>query len=290
MPDAQWLRTNEAKQAIRRAAVGSGLQLLNAIGGLDDDAVAEFVTRFGPMRQAAIVSTAQLVDAYVDAFLRAHGDQLTGARINTTRLLDEVRLGTTVEEELERPFVEARTTIAKGGSFDEAMTAAAARARGLIGTDVQQAYRLGMAERLTAEPRIPGYRRLLVGAVNCTLCITASTVRYRTDKLMPIHPGCDCSVEPLAPGTAVNRAGTLTSEVPRLDQVKDIIDREGISYVDRSGLADLKVELDGLDEVTEVPHGELGPILSLARHNPTTLPWTRQSRREFDQTGRLVRS
>lgn len=278
------------KQQIRRTAVASALQLWSQVSGIGNADVKEFVTAIGPRHRATLVTTARLIDAYVDAFLQAHGETLRGVRVDVDRLIDEVRLGTTIDEEFERPFVAARTAIARGAPFDVAMSQAAARLGNLVGTDVQQAYRLAIGERFAQEPSIPGYRRVLVGPQNCALCITASTVRYRSDKLMPIHPGCDCSVAPLEPGMAVNQAGTLVSEIPRLDQVKDVLRSEGISYADRARMSNLTVDLDELDDVEEIPHGELGPILAVAKHRNTTLPWTRQSRREFDSTGRQVRS
>jgi hypothetical protein len=281
--------TIDRKQAIRRAAIASALQLLDQIGGIGEAEVREFVTRYGPTRQAVLVTTARLVDAYIDAFLRAHGETPSGRPVDVSRLTREVRLGTDLDDYLARPFVEARTAISRGAAFDAAMGQAAGRLRNMVGTDVQQAYRLAVGQRLAAEPSIPGYRRVLVGAENCVLCIAASTVRYRTDKLMPIHPGCDCSVSVLEPGMAVNQAGTITSEIPRLDQAKRIVREQGISFADRGRMASLKVDLDVLDDLVEVPHGELGPILAMRRHRNTTLPWTRQSRREFDQTGRQIR-
>uniref|UniRef100_UPI001D0D1143 hypothetical protein n=1 Tax=Klebsiella pneumoniae TaxID=573 RepID=UPI001D0D1143 len=63
------------------------------------------------------------------------------------------------------------------------------------------------------------YRRVLTGNENCALCVIASTMRYRKNSLMPIHPGCDCDIDVIPPGMDFDTISTeLLNETH--DQVK----------------------------------------------------------------------
>lgn len=278
------------KSAIRRAALAGALDLWNDIvGNPSNDAYTAFVAAYGPEHPAAGMSAAQLVDAFIDAFLDAHGVEPVGAGVDPEAIVARSRAGTGVDELLERPFKTARMALADGVAFDAAMDQARRRLENIVATDVQQSFRLAFAERMGQEPQLHAYRRVLAGPENCSLCVVASTQRYRSDKLMPIHPGCDCSVEPLAPGTKL-RGAIIEDGVPRLDAAKQIIREQGLSYTDRAGMANLKIDTDSLDAIAEFQHGELGPVLKVSRHRSETLPWQRRTRREFDDTGRLIRS
>lgn len=278
------------KTAIRKAALTGALAMWDdLVGNPSNDAYTAFVAAWGPEHPAAGMSAAQLVDAFIDAFLEAHGLEPAGAGVDPDAIVARTRAGTGVDELLERPFKTARKALSDGVAFDAAMSQGRRRLESIVATDVQQSFRLAFAERLGQEPQIRGYRRVLQGSENCSLCIVASTQRYKSDKLMPIHPGCDCGVEPLAPGTRL-RGAIIEDAVPRLDAAKEILREQGLKYTDRSGLANLKVDIDSLDAIAEYQHGELGPILKVSRHRSETLPWQRRTRREFDDTGRLIRS
>jgi hypothetical protein len=125
----------------------------------------------------------------------------------------------------------------------------------LIGlTDLELAVTHTVRERLAEEPRYRYYRRVLTGAENCGLCVVASTQRYRKGDLMPIHPNCDCVVEPLP------------------DDAPHVIDRDllesahqaiaetfGRSAVDGRSIDYRKI-------ITVQNHSEMGPLLTVSRH------------------------
>lgn len=104
---------------------------------------------------------------------------------------------------------------------------------------------------------IVGFRRVLSSKPNhCALCILASTQRYHSFDLMPIHPGCGCGVALIIgdvdPGKTIN---------PRLvEDLHDIVARDlGPDYVNRAGTG-LAAYRDIL--VTH-DNGETGPILGV---------------------------
>ena len=71
---------------------------------------------------------------------------------------------------------------------------------------------------------IRAYRRVLTGRENCALCLVASTQRYWVEDLLPIHPGCDCNVQPLPPGMEDSQV---------IDQ--DLLERAHAAVEDRYG-------------------------------------------------------
>lgn len=168
------------------------------------------------------------------------------------------------------------------------------RAKTIAMTDLELAATHAAREFLADEPRVKFFRRVLTGAESCGLCVIASTQRYHKEHLMPIHPNCDCGIAPIYgdkdPGKIINskrvtddatQAGESRDGVPVFEDdqlidtdlltqdVHDAILREfGQMAFDARQLDYRKVLL-----VQE--HGELGPVLTVARHKFT--------RRQIDQ-------
>ena len=166
-------------------------------------------------------------------------------------LLEEARAaGEPVDE------VEAR--LAEEKPLTKAVAAGERRARLLGVTDLELAEREAARQILTTDPRAPRfYQRVLTGDENCGMCIVASTQRYRREELLPIHPGCDCVVQPLPDGTR-----HVVDEQLLVDAHAAIQERFGIS--DRSARA-----IDYRKILLVREHGELGPVLTVARHKFT---------------------
>jgi hypothetical protein len=88
------------------------------------------------------------------------------------------------------------TALAAGATYAAAVDAGTNRLRSIVSTDLQQA-RNRQASSSVRSSGFRYYQRVLTGKEDCELCELASTHRYSRDDLMPIHPGCDCGVEPL---------------------------------------------------------------------------------------------
>lgn len=279
----------DAKSRLRRQALFSTLALwAEMVNGPDDTTADDWVSTWAPQRGAAAYSVSALTDAYLDAFLEAHGIAPQGA-IDPDDVVAKVRPGVPDEDLAMRPIKHVRRALSEGASLSDAIEQGAQRLRSIEETDIQQAFRVAFRDRIEQEPSVRRYRRVLVGSENCALCAIASTQPYKSSRLAPIHPGCDCGVEPL-----LGPSGRVIDK-DRLDQVKQILGDEGVSYGDRAQLANAKIRINvkSVDDLTEVPHGELGPILAVQQHRNTELgdlpKWVRRSRREFDPTGRRVR-
>ena len=163
-----------------------------------------------------------------------------------------------------RPAVDVYTALAAGKPLPQAAAEGRLRLTQLIGGDMQLAKTHASRQSMRAYPSAgQHYRRILTGRENCALCVVASTQRYHRGDLMPIHPGCDCGVQPLPPGLAVDQV----IDEDLLEQVHQITeDRLGTS--DRGGRTP-----DYRKLLTVREHGEYGPTLSWAQ--PKVKPKTK---------------
>jgi hypothetical protein len=125
----------------------------------------------------------------------------------------------------------------------------------LIGlTDLELAVTHTVRERLAEEPRYRYYRRVLTGAENCGLCVVASTQRYRKGDLMPIHPNCDCVVEP------------LPDDAPHVID-RDLLESAHQAIAETFGKAAIDARsIDYRKIITVQNHAEMGPLLAVSRH------------------------
>ena len=114
------------------------------------------------------------------------------------------------------------------------MSAATARATGMVRTDLQLAKTHAVAYVTENADHVRGYWRVPDGGA-CDLCLLAAEQTYSRGDLMPIHERCGCDVEPIF-GSDAQRAA---SPEPAAPQDPDL---------------ELAVE----------DHGELGPVLTVA--------------------------
>lgn len=254
---------------VRRAVLRAVENAWERTTTVDDAALAAFVSAVVPIveagqRQVAAITAAQLT-AQLEALLDSGriAPPPVGAGVATGHR------GVPIREVYARPIVAARTALARGETLDTARRHGATRAYHLASTDLQLARTHTTRAVMTAAPAsVPGYRRVLQGPENCALCVVASTQRYRSAQLMPIHPGCDCTVAPLPPGT-----DGRVIDPSRLDEVTSLLEQQGVAYGDRRALANTKltvrVNAASPDDVTTVLHGEIGPVLAVRQHRHT---------------------
>lgn len=247
--DAQLLalvRGHQETQARLAALAGEQVGTLwDRFGGLDDDAAARFSTAAAATVTAAQTTSAGLALGFVRSYVElADGpldvdgldpaDDAAGARGGGVTPIDVYR----------RPVVVARTAIASGQSFGAAIAAGRARASTLANDDVVLAQRSGTSRAMDrAGDRVVGYRRVPRRGA-CSLCLAASTQRYRKRDLLPRHTRCHCGVLPLV-GT---RDPGRILEPELLAELKAASKRD-------DWWADSR-----LKAVVE-DHGELGPVL-----------------------------
>jgi len=185
-------------------------QLWLELGGPDTDRLDTFAAAALEVVDGANadigVITEQFVDGYVATVSRTPPpgiDPLDVAELTVDRLR-----GTFGLDVYRRPGIAVRKALAAGKPYDAAMVEAATRAGAQTEADIALAHRQAAAEAMDRHPDVNGYRRVLTGA-SCDLCRVASTQRYHTAELMPIHTRCDCRIAPIVGdydgGRIVNR-------------------------------------------------------------------------------------
>jgi hypothetical protein len=237
------------------------------LGSWRDDDVIRYQSLVTPQLEGVKLQIAQLQSAYYQEVAKAQGQSFTPAPVRRADLTEQnLRNGVSSSEVYRRPFVSMYTQLAAGVAVGVALNAGAVRASSIASTDVQLAARFAGFKQRANNTNIVGYRRVLTGSENCALCAIASTQRYRRDQLKPIHPGCDCTEEPLYgdfdPGQVIDPEG-LDSIHQALQQQLGISDDQArdagigklVQYEDEVRLADFT------EIVVTREHGEYGPTL-----------------------------
>jgi len=244
--------------------------LWKAQSNFHDADVANFTRRMVPAVQAAQVRTASLTSSYMAQIEAAK----SGAKVQPVPVVRADIVGARGVDPVEvytRPAVTVRTGLSKGLTYAQSVTEGLTRLQSLVSTDMQMA-KVRQANSSMRRSKFQYYARVLTGSENCALCTIASTQRYKRGNLMPIHPGCDCGVEPLPKG--VYSAQVIDQDL--LDRThQQIADKVGVS--DRSGrnlgigkanAADKPIA-DYTDLLVTHEHGEYGPTLSWRADNFT---------------------
>ncbi len=261
MTEAQVVaRYQAAYLNLRTSAVGAVAGLWDRLGGLSDEDAARFLAAVLPVVAGAQSATGGLVAAYIATLTGLVTEEATRpVPIRPADLSTEALRGVPASEVYLRAVVSARTAISRGRSPQEAFRAGRERAADLAETDVILAQREATVWATSADERIVGYRRVLTGR-SCAFCATASTQRYRTEDLMPIHDRCDCGVAPIYgtrdPGQVINKG--------LLRDLKTAA-KDGGKSGDYWKARHVTVEEDGsitLPKVAVHEHGELGPVLT----------------------------
>lgn len=258
MPDRQaaaTLRLHAANvAAVRRQVVTFVEQSWMALGSWRDDDIDRYVRQVVPVVTAGQQQTAVLTAVYLAAHAAATlREPARPAGVPPPGMLR----GVPAEDLYRRPAVEMRTALAAGVPFDDALTRGARRAVSLAATDLQLAKTHTARRQMAADRRIVGYRRELTGMASCGLCVVASTQRYRKQDLMPIHPGCDCTVAPIYatrdPGQVIDPA--------RLDAAHGAVEERFGADAAAASAAGYR------DLIVQHTHGEIGPVLAVRGHH-----------------------
>ena len=248
--------------AIRQQITAFGQAYWDSLPHYRTSAVEDMIQAITPRVTAGQLRIADLTRAYLAQCARELGWKVVLPSIDQ----DEIRGARGVDPRVvyRRPAVDVYTALAAGKPLPQAAAEGRLRLTQLIGGDMQLAKVHASRQSMRGYPEEGQfYRRVLTGRENCALCVVASTQRYYRGDLLPIHPGCDCDVQPLPPGLAVNQV----IDEGLLEQVHQITaDRLGVS--DRGGR-----NPDYRKLLTVSEHGEYGPTLSWAQ--PKAKPKTK---------------
>lgn len=274
--DALAAALHDVRADVRERVLEYAVTSWERLGSWRDDDVARFLSVVLPQIEGGKRTVAQATDAALSAML----DDTPAGVVD----LAGIRQGTTPDVVYQRPAVAMRSALAEGASMADAIEAGSRRLASLVATDLQLAHTHQARHTMTApagrrvgrRPRrgelVEAFRRVPSGSENCALCLIASTQRYWARDLLPIHPGCDCQVEPLGKGEHV--AQVIDKDL--LEAVHAQVEGLTGEGVDRSGR-----DVDYRELVITRKHGEYGPTIGWRAHKFT-------DRAALDEKGREV--
>lgn len=229
-----------------RERVVSFTQARFAAGQHRDADLERFVREVVPVVLASRRQVSSLTDAYLALVL----SEALGVKVAPRGPVDTDALrGVDASEVYARPYVTVRTKLSEGLSYTDAVSAGVARLTDIALADMQLA-KTHTALQSFDRDGVSGYKRTLTGRANCALCYLASTQFYHRGDLMPIHPGCNCGVDPIATGDRTRMDSELNATHEAVEA------RLGVS--DAGGRAP-----DYRKQIIVREHGELGPVLTV---------------------------
>lgn len=246
MPAAELLAARYQRIIIDLAQRNSNIVggLWDRLGGIDDIALEQFAVRAAEIVGIMQHQAATMASAYVDGIVGLAG-QRPDRIVDIARAVATSRNGVNLIEVYRRPVITARTQVADGKDLAQSLRVARTRAVTTADTDVKLAAR-SSARSAMVSAGITHYKRVPDGTA-CVFCLTASTKRYVSADLMPMHTRCGCSVMPLV-GAA---ADSPVADHALLARLKASSDRPDYWNDPKAAIA-----------VRE--HGELGPVLTHA--------------------------
>ena len=258
-------RYDALSTSLRDRVISFVLAAFDSLGNYRDSDAATFLDRVLPTVLAAQQQMGHITDAYLSAMI---GDMLGTATPAAGVELPAALRGVDPTEVYRRPFVTAYTALSQGKSYAEALGEARTRLLSITETDLQLA-RTHAAQQSMRAGGAQFFRRRLTGTKNCALCTIASTQRYRVENLMPIHPGCDCKVEPIVgnkdPGQVIDEK-LLREAHDSIAAAGETVDRAGNVIGRRANGSLIR---DYQDIIITREHGEYGPLLAVRRHEFT---------------------
>lgn len=222
--------------------------------------VADFGARVASYVVAAQRAAAQITEAHLRQQMRLMDFELPSTPI--VDLPADLRLGAATEDVYQRPIRQVRYLESTGVPLAEAVQTATERLEKTALTDIALARATAAQQVMYAAPetrgqKIRGYRRVIHPELSrsgtCGLCIAAADRIYRKKDLLPLHPGCHCSVIPVIgqqdPGDDLNAA----------DLAQIYLDAGGTST---EALRKTRYKIS--------VNGELGPVLNPAEAKMTS--------------------
>jgi hypothetical protein len=234
--------TSSHRRRLEAVRAVAGRHVLSAFDALPSPAGGTgFVAEVVPIVLAAQSATVDLVDVYLSAYAgTATGTSTEPLGLDPAELIGaKARNGAVVLETVyRRPLWDWERT----GNRE----AARARITTDVLTDIQLAQRDATFVRMQVDPRLPRWRRVTSG-VSCDLCTAAATRTYARINRVHIHPGCDCTAEPVA-----DESVTTTPDPRALrGAYRQLNDSRSPAPVPGAAVHE---------------HGELGPTLAVLGH------------------------
>lgn len=243
-------------ERLRRDTVSAVESLWYNLPNYRDADVARFKSVAIPLVQGAQSQVAALTAGYQSQVLREVDVNVPMVMLPTDRV--SAPRGVDPEVVYQRPAVALYTSLSRGSRMTAAVVAGFDRLRSIVQTDLQLV-KVAQSDLSLSRGGVTLYKRRLTGLENCDLCSIASTNTYSVGNLMPIHNGCDCTVEAIQVGGRPSQQVELS-----------LSDRTHGHVAELETVADEGGSASEYRELTEVSmHGEIGPYLRWRSDNFT---------------------
>lgn len=196
----------EAQLRIRTGTARAVGQVWKELGSYDRSDVNRYINTVTPVIEGGKRNAITTAAAFVGRTVKKKPPEIDVASVSKF-----VRNGTPIAAVQHRPFVATWTALKEGKPWEMAVEEGLTAAVSAAFTDVSLAARDAMPALTAQEPSIDGYQRV-PGGDACDFCVLASTQRYTTGELMPLHNNCGCGVELLtdAPYSVSEYTGAKT--------------------------------------------------------------------------------
>ena len=204
MPATREALAHKAQIArIKSQAAQSYERAWRGLGSYNREDLPRLLNATVPIAQAAQRQTVGVTNALIARRLKRQPSQ-----INPLDYMGErVRGGVSPEEVYARPLKQYWRMLKKGYTWEEAQSSGLAVASASLASDVMLSMRGTVAGLQLREPGAWGYQRVPGGSA-CDYCILASTQRYYSGDLEPLHIGCGCGIDVISaeddPGSSIN--------------------------------------------------------------------------------------
>lgn len=226
----------QALARVRRIAAAGVTVAWDRLGAYNVEDVPTFVGAVVPVVEGAQRQAAALTLGY----MTRRGAQ---ASVDVAAVVAATRGGIPTADVYRRPFVTTWTALKDGRPWADAVRAGRERATSSAEMDVALATRDTAAAVVEGDDRIVGWERIPDGGA-CEFCLLASTQRYHSGDLMPLHNRCGCSVEPVFgdrdPGHVLKPEQLEALKVGDVDEARRLAS----------------------ERLAVHEHGELGPVLT----------------------------
>jgi hypothetical protein len=211
--------------------------------------------RFVALVVPVVLAGQRQVSALTDAYLAQVLTTSLGRPVRPSGAVNDYPRPTEPTEVYGRPYKAIWTALSAGTKFADARRIGEERLKDIAATDMQLA-KTHTARASFQRNGVTRYARVLTGSQSCALCYVASTQTYSRGDLLPIHPGCDCSVSPIF--------GDFDRDAELEATHEAIAERFGTS--DRGARA-----VDYRKALIVRQHNDIGPVLTVAEHRFTQL-------------------
>jgi hypothetical protein len=193
----------EAERRLRDVTIAALESIWRGLPSHDKEDVDTWLDQAVAVILLAMRHSVLLTDAYL---ARALERQPVG--IDPQLIIDAIRGDTAPREAYRRPFVTLWSELAEGQRYEDAQRMALDRARGMAAFDIQASMRDTLAAVGEADPNIWGYQRV-ANPDACEFCLLVNGAQFRTTTPMPLHPWCNCGIEPVIYTRGVANANAL---------------------------------------------------------------------------------